>query len=199
MNDAEQMMEIIELWGDSEQIDTEYDEDETSEGDKEDTDEEETSKGEGDKKGTEEEGQTNKEGDDDKENEEGLEGSEDKNYNENDSERENKEKGENSSKYDEKEDGAFSMLDALLNEKDAQNNTEKNKPSKAIVGIPVNSDGPTSNEKQVKETDSNKDSMELADDTNEIMAEIEVTLIFNLRSSIRLFVDVRYNLKNFST
>merc|ERR1712215_141577 len=89
--------------GDSEQIDTEYDEDETSEGDKEDTDEEETSKGEGDKKGTEEEGQTNEEGDD---------------------------------------------------------NTEKNKPSKAIVGIPVNSDGPTSNEKQVKETDSNKDSME---------------------------------------
>jgi len=38
MNDAEQMMEIIELWGDSEQIDTEYDEDEkTSKGDKEDT------------------------------------------------------------------------------------------------------------------------------------------------------------------
>ena len=38
MNDAEQMMEMIELWGDSEQIDTEYDEDEkTSEGDKEDT------------------------------------------------------------------------------------------------------------------------------------------------------------------
>ena len=217
MNDAEEMMKMIELWGDSEQIDTEYDEDETSEGDKEDTDEEETSKGEGDKKGTEEEGQTNKEGDDDKENEEGLEGSEDKNDeveknneegketvenkndNGNDSERENKEKGENSSKYDEKEDGAFSMLDALLNEKDAQNNTEKNKASKAIVGIPVNSDGPTSNEKQVKETDSNKDSMELADDTNEIMAEIEVTLIFNLRSSRRLFVDVRYNLKNFST
>merc|ERR1712208_246528 len=166
-------MKMIELWGDSEQIDTDYDEDETSEGDKEDTDEEETSKGEGDKKGTEEEGQTNKEGDDDKENEEGKETVENKNDNENDSERENKEKGENSSKYDEKVDGAFSMLDALLNEKDAQNNTEKNKPSKAILGIPVNSDGPTSNEKQVKETDSNKDSMELADDTNEIMVEIE--------------------------
>ena len=59
---------------------------------------------------------------------------------ENDSERENKEKGENSSKYGEKEDGAFSMLDALLNEKDAQNNTEKNKPSIAIVGIPVNNE-----------------------------------------------------------
>ena len=29
MNDAEEMMEMIELWGDSEQIDTEYDEDET--------------------------------------------------------------------------------------------------------------------------------------------------------------------------
>ena len=41
--------------------------------------------------------------------------------------------------------------------------------------------------------------MELADDTNEIMAEIEVTLIFNLQSSRRLFVDVRYSLKNFST
>ena len=134
-----------------------------------------------------------------KNNEEGKETVENKNDNENDSERENKEKGENSSQYDEKEDGAFSMLDALLNEKNAQNNTEKNKASKAIVGIPVNSDGPTSNEKQVKETDSNKDSMELADDMNEIMAEIEVTLIFNLRSSRRLFVDVRYSLKNFST
>ena len=41
--------------------------------------------------------------------------------------------------------------------------------------------------------------MELADDTNEIMAEIEVTLIFNLRSLRRMFVDVRYNLKNYST
>merc|ERR1712237_49451 len=101
----------------------------------------------------------------------GMDIVENKNDNENDSKRKNKEKGENSSNYDEKEDGAFSMLDALLNEKDAQNNTEKNKPSKAIVGIPVNTDGPTSNEKQVKETDLNKDSMELVDNMNEIMAE----------------------------
>ena len=41
--------------------------------------------------------------------------------------------------------------------------------------------------------------MELADDTNEIMAEIEVTLIFNLRSLRRMFVDVRYNFNNCST
>ena len=68
-----------------------------------------------------------------KNNEEAKETVENKNDNENGSERDNKEKGENSSKYDEKEDGAFPMIDALLNEKDAQNNTEKNKASKAIV------------------------------------------------------------------
>ena len=41
--------------------------------------------------------------------------------------------------------------------------------------------------------------MELADYTNEIMDEIEVTLIFNLRSLRRMFVDVRYNFNNCST
>ena len=72
-----------------------------------------------------------------KNNEEAKETVENKNDNENGSGRENKEKGENSSKYDEKEDGAFSMLDALLNEKDAKNNTEKNKASFMTAALKI--------------------------------------------------------------
>ena len=91
-------------------------------------------------------------------NEEGKETVEDKEDNENNSDRENKEKDENSSKNDEKKDGTFSMLniDAPIYE-EKENNKEKKKPSIAIVGIPVNNNGKTSNEMNTEEFSNEED------------------------------------------